>query len=93
VIDSFPFDELTEEVSAFWTFGPENSTGTYILTALGVALMLAALIYWVWLENRKLAAQAALLRGAGGLPPASPTAPGPGFAEPPLAGPSTDPGP
>ena len=52
-----------------------------------------ALIYWVWLENRKLNAQAELLRGAGGLPPASPTAPGPGFEEPPLAGPSTDPGP
>ena len=55
--------------------------------------MVLALVYWVWLENRKLNAQAELLRGAGGLPPASPTAPGPGFEEPPLAGPSTDPGP
>jgi hypothetical protein len=93
VIDSFPFDEFSEEVTTFWTFGPEDSTGTYILTVLGIALMVLALIYWVWLENKKLAAQAELLRGAGGLPPASPTAPGPGFAEPPLAGPSTDPGP
>jgi hypothetical protein len=55
--------------------------------------MVLALAYWVWLENNKLNAQAELLRGAGGLPPASPTAPGPGFPEPPLAGPSTDPGP
>jgi hypothetical protein len=93
VIDSFPFDEWSEEITTFWTFGPENSTGTYVLTVLGVILMVAALIYWVWLENRKLNAQAELLRGAGGLPPASPTAPGPGFAEPPIAGPSTEPGP
>ena len=93
MIDSFPFDEWSEEITTFWTFGPEDSTGTYVLTVLGVILMVAALIYWVWLENKKLTAQAELLRGAGGLPPASPTAPGPGFAEPPLAGPSTDPGP
>jgi hypothetical protein len=93
VIDSFPFDEWSEDITSFWTFGPENSTGTYVLTVLGIILMVAALIYWVWLENKKLTAQAELLRGAGGLPPASPTAPGPGFAEPPLAGPSTDPGP
>jgi hypothetical protein len=93
MIDSFPFDEWSEEITTFWTFGPENSTGTYVLTVLGIILMVGALIYWVWLENKKLTAQAELLRGAGGLPPASPTAPGPGFAEPPLAGPSTDPGP
>jgi hypothetical protein len=93
VIDSFPFEEWSEEITSFWTFGPENSTGTYVLTVLGIILMVAALIYWVWLENRKLRAQAELLRTAGGLPPASPTAPGPGFEEPPLAGPSTDPGP
>ena len=93
MIDSFPFYEWSEEITAFWTFGPENSTGTYVMTVLGIMLMVAALIYWVWLENKKLTAQANLLRGAGDLPPASPTAPGPGFQEPPLAGPSTDPGP
>jgi hypothetical protein len=93
VIDSFPFDEWSEEITTFWTFGPEDSTGTYVLTVLGVIFMVLAIVYWVWLENKKLNAQAELLRGAGGLPPASPTAPGPGFAEPPLAGPSTDPGP
>jgi hypothetical protein len=93
VIDSFPYDSWEDVATTFWTFGPEDSTGTYILTVLGIILMVAAIIYWVWLENRKLTAQAQLLRGAGGLPPASPTAPGPGFAEPPLAGPSTEPGP
>jgi hypothetical protein len=93
VIDSFPFDEWTEYIAAYWTFGPENSTGTYVMTVLGIILMVASLIWFVMLERRKLDAQAELLRGGGILPPASPTAPGPGFAEPPLAGPSTDPGP
>ncbi len=93
MIDSFPFDEWTDDIAAYWTFGPENSTGTYILTVLGIILMVASLIAFVLLERRKLDAQAQLLRGGGILPPASPTAPGPGFAEPPLAGPSTDPGP
>jgi hypothetical protein len=93
VIDSFPFDEWSEDIAAYWTFGPENSTGTYVLTVLGIILMILSLIAFVLLERRKLDAQAALLRGGGILPPASPTAPGPGFAEPPLAGPSTDPGP
>ncbi len=93
MIDSFPFDEWTEDIAAYWTFGPENSTGTYILTVLGIILMVASLIGFVMLERRKLDAQAQLLRGGGVLPPASPTAPGPGFKEPPLAGPSTNPGP
>lgn len=93
MIDSFPFDEWTEDIAAYWTFGPENSTGTYVMTVLGIILMVASLIGFVMLERRKLDAQAELLRGGGILPPASPTAPGPGFAEPPLAGPSTDPGP
>jgi hypothetical protein len=93
MIDSFPFDEWTEDIAAYWTWGPGGSTGTYVMTVLGIILMVASFIGFVMLENRKLAAQAELLRGAGTLPPASPTAPGPGFAEPPLAGPSTDPGP
>ena len=82
MIDSFPFDSWEDVTTTFWTFGPENSTGTYIMTALGIIFMLAAIAYWVWLENGKLNAQAALLRGAGGLPPASPTAPGPASRAP-----------
>jgi hypothetical protein len=93
MIDSFPFDAWSDEIAGYWTFGPGDSTGTYVLTVLGIILMVVSLIAWVRLESRKLDAQAALLRGGGMLPPASPTAPGPGFQEPPLAGPSTDPGP
>ena len=92
MIDSFPFDEWNEEIEAFWTFGPGGSTGTYILTVLGIIVMVAALVGWVWLEHRKLSAQAALLRAAGGLPLPGGAPPGEGPSQPPLAGPSTDPG-
>jgi hypothetical protein len=91
MFDSFPYDEWSDDIAAFWTFGPQNSTGTYILTVLGIILMVGSLIGWVWLENRKLVAQATLLRAAGGLP-APGGFPGPGPSQPPLAGPSTDPG-
>jgi hypothetical protein len=92
VIDSFPFDEWAEDIAGFWTFGPGNSTGTYILTVLGIIVMVGSIIGWVWLENRKLSAQAALLRAAGGLPAPGGIPPGPGPSQPPFAGPSTDPG-
>ena len=92
MIDSYPFDEWSEEITAFWTFGPNSSSGTYILTVLGIILMVAALIYWVWLENKKLTAQADLLRAAGGLPVPGGAPPGPGPSQPPMAGPSTNPG-
>jgi drug/metabolite transporter (DMT)-like permease len=49
VIDSFPFDEWAEDITAFWTFGPGNSTGTYVLTVLGLIVFVAAMIGWVWL--------------------------------------------
>ena len=92
MIDSFPFEEWGEEIEAFWTFGPGGSTGTYILTALGILLMVAAIVGFVLLEDRKLSAQAALLRAAGGLPLPGGVPPGEGPSQPPLAGPSTDPG-
>ena len=93
MIDSFPFEKWGEDVAAFWTFGPENSTGTYIMTVLGVIAMVVSLYLWVVLEKRKLDAQATLLRAAGGLPaPAGPAA-GLGHERDPLAGPSIDPGP
>ena len=92
MIDSFPFDKWSEDITAFWTFGPGGSTGTYILTALGVIAMVAAFVGFVVLEARKLNAQAEFLRAAGGFPvPAAPVgtiAP----SQEPLAGPSTDPG-
>ncbi len=96
MIDSFPWGrEWSERITTFWTFGPgqdHDLLGTYILTGLGIALVIAALVYWVWLENRKLTAQADLLRAAGGLPVPGGALPGPGPSQPPLAGPTTEPG-
>ena len=92
MIDSFPFDSWDDVTTTFWTFGPENSTGTYVLTVLGIIFMVAALVYWVWLENKKLNAQAAAPARRGGLPPAARRRRA-RFRRAPLAGPSTDPGP
>ena len=77
MIDSFPYNEWGDSVTTFWTFGPAGGseggslTGTFVLTGLGVLLMVASLVYWVWLDNKKLKAQAAHLRAAGGLSPAA----------------------
>jgi hypothetical protein len=84
MIDSAPFDKWSDKVSAFWTFGPGGSTGTLVLTALGMLLMVASILGWVWLENKKLWAQTDRLRAAGGLAP-RPSAP-------PAAGPTATPG-
>ena len=92
MIDSFPFEEWGENVDAFWTFGPGNSTGTYVLTVLGIIAMVASLAGWVWLEHRKLQAQAELLRQAGGFPAPGGLPPGAKPSQPPLAGPTIDPG-
>jgi hypothetical protein len=67
MFDAFPFDEWGEDIAEFWTFGGESSTGTYIMTVVGVAVMLLAFIGFVWLENQKLARQAALLKASGAL--------------------------
>jgi hypothetical protein len=67
MFDAFPFDEWGEDIAEFWTFGGEGSTGTYIMTVLGVAAMVIAFIGFVVLENRKLARQAALLKASGAL--------------------------
>jgi hypothetical protein len=92
VFDSFPYDKWDENIKAFWTFGPGGSTGTYIMTVLGVIFMFVAFIAWVRLEDQKLKAQAQLLRAAGGLRAPSGVPPGPGPSEPPPAGQQTDPG-
>jgi hypothetical protein len=76
MFDAFPYDEWGEEVADFWTFGGANSTGTYILTALGFAVMLIAFWGFVVLERRKLMDQAARLKASGALD--RPVTPGPG---------------
>ena len=73
--NSFPYDEWSETVTDFWTFGGANSTGTYVLTVLGCILMVGALIGWVWLEKQKLDRQAAMLRAAGAFEAPSPQPP------------------
>jgi hypothetical protein len=75
MFDSFPFDEWSEDIADFWAWGGANSTGTYIMTVLGIILMVAALYGFVILERGKLERQAAALRAAGGLGPAPPANP------------------
>jgi hypothetical protein len=75
VFNSFPYDEWSDTITDFWTWGGHNSTGTYIQLAVGFVLMVAALIAWVKMENTKLERQASMLRQAAALPPADPGAP------------------
>lgn len=78
MIDSFPYDSwlnadggLNTDITTFWTFGPTfgseggSLTGTFVLTALGILLMVVSLIWWVRLEHQKLTAQAERLRSGG----------------------------
>ena len=67
MFDAFPFDEWSEEIAEFWTFGGEGSTGTWIMTVLGFSVMVIALIAFVLLEKRKLERQQAMLRASGAL--------------------------
>jgi hypothetical protein len=75
MIDSFPYDSwlnadgsLNTDITTFWTFGPSygaaggNLTGTYVLTVLGILLMIGALVAWVVTENRRLNEHADRLR-------------------------------
>ncbi len=75
MIDSFPYESwlkpdgsLNTDITTFWTFGPAygaeggSLTGTYVMTILGILLMLGALIAWVVMENRRLNAHADRLR-------------------------------
>lgn len=67
MFDAFPFDEWSEDIAEFWTFGGEGSTGTWIMTILGFSVMLIAFAGFVILEKRKLERQTAMLRASGAL--------------------------
>jgi hypothetical protein len=74
MFDTFPYASWLNEdgspntdIAGFWTWGPGNSNGTYILTVLGVAVMIIAFVGFVMLENRKLARQQATLQASGAL--------------------------
>jgi hypothetical protein len=76
MFDSFPFDEWSSDIADFWAWGGANSTGTYIMTVLGIVFMVASLWGFVVLEKGKLERQTEALRGAAGFgptPPANPT--------------------
>jgi hypothetical protein len=67
MFDAFPFEEWSEDIADFWTFGGEGSTGTWILTILGFGVMLVAFWGFVVLEHRKLTDQARRLQASGAL--------------------------
>jgi hypothetical protein len=73
MIDSFPYDEWSADIAAFWTFGGAGSAGTWILTVLGFSVSMISFVLFIRLENGKLARQADLLRATGALdrPPTS----------------------
>jgi hypothetical protein len=78
MFDAFPYDawpppygDGPEDMAEFWTFGGGGSTGTWILTILGFAVMLIAFWGFVILENRKLTHQASRLKASGALDPPS----------------------
>ncbi len=72
-----------EDCAGFMTFGPGSTYGDegaaaetvyYILTWLGIVVMVVALIAWVVYENRRLISQAVRLRGR--MPAEPPPQPG-----------------
>ncbi len=65
MFDAFPFDEWGPDIAEFWTFGGAGSTGTWIILAVGFALMVWSLIQFVRVESKKLDEQAARLRASG----------------------------
>ena len=65
MFDSFPFDEWSEDIAEFWAWGPADSTGTYIMLALGAVLMVASLIGFFRQESKRLDEQASRLRRSG----------------------------
>jgi len=64
--DSVDQNGLTDAVAAFFTFGPGFTTGMYVLTVLGIALMALSWIAWVHTENRRLNEAADRLHAANG---------------------------
>ena len=67
------------------------TTAIWVITVIGFAVSMGAFVAWVWFENKKLWAQAMLLRAAGRASVPGGPPPGAGPAQPPLAGPSMEP--
>ena len=65
MFNSFPFDEWSDTITDFWTWGGHNSTGTFIQLAFGFVLMVGSLIAWVKTEDTRLESHAVRLREKG----------------------------
>ncbi len=65
MFDAFPYDSWDGVTGDFWTYGGAGSTGTWILTILGIALMVMSLIGFVRQETRRLERAAARVRSNG----------------------------
>ncbi len=65
MFDAFPYSSWDGVTGDFWTYGGAGSTGTYILTVLGILLMVASLIGFVRQESMRLSEQAKRLRQDG----------------------------
>ncbi len=75
MFDAFPYDAWGPEVADFWAFGGANSTGTYIMTALALTLMVLSLIGFVRQESKRMNEQQARLRKDGMLARMRPSTP------------------
>jgi hypothetical protein len=58
-------DGWTDQITAYWTWGPGESTGTWILTILGIILMVVAILAFFYVEDQKMKAQVKRLRASG----------------------------
>lgn len=58
-------DGWTDQITAYWTWGPGDSTGTWILTILGIILMVVAILAFFYVEDQKMKAQVERLRASG----------------------------
>ena len=55
----------SDQVGAYFTFGPGETAGVWVLTILGIVLMTVAIIAWFYVEDQKMKAQVARLRAKG----------------------------
>jgi hypothetical protein len=66
VIDAFPYDSWDEVTGAFWQYsGGGTGAGTWTLTIIGMIVTAAALIGWVYMDNKMLTKHTERLRAAG----------------------------
>ena len=71
----FILQKAYENCAGFMTFGPGSTYGEdgasangvyYVVTVLGIVVMVAVFVYWVYWENRRLHAHRLILRGGTG---------------------------